>query len=131
MVLIGGAGKNIIGGVHGIPYFLYLARYVVNIGLWADPGFLGLELDLLPMLVGARLEKHIIAVEPFETRYGVGQDDLVCVPYMGLARGICYGCCNEVFAFIQSNAPLCIKVKIKPPGKARGLDSNNNITSAV
>ena len=85
MILIGGTDEFIIGSVHKIPDPFDLGRHVIDKLFRSDAGFLGLQLDLLAVLVGSGLEKHIIALLSLETGDAVCENDLVGVSDMRLA----------------------------------------------
>ena len=79
MILICGTDKFIIGGSHEIPQALHLPCHAVHIILRRHTGFLGLQLDLLPMLVRSCLEKYIVTVFSFKSGNAVRQHGLIGV----------------------------------------------------
>ena len=85
MVIICGADKFIIGGVHQIPDTLNLTGYIVYEFLRSNACLLSLQLDLLTVLVSTGLEEYVVALESSETGDGVRQHDLIGVADVGLA----------------------------------------------
>ena len=85
VIRIRGADELVVGGVHQIPDSLNLPCHIVHKLLWRHAGFLGLQLDLLPVLVGSGLEEHVIPLAPLVPGNGICQHDLVGVPDVGLA----------------------------------------------
>ena len=109
---VGGADKPIIGGVEHIPVAAHFGGHLVHEGLRGHAGLFGLLLDLLAVLVGARLKEHIVAVLPLIAGDGVGQHDLIGVAHMGFARGVGDGRGQIVLSFavhfLSSMAPLLL-----------------------
>ena len=85
MAIIGGADEFIIGNIQHIAHALDDARHIVHEFPGGHPGFLGLQLNLLPVLVRARLKEDIIAFLSPETRDAVRQHNLIIVAYVRLA----------------------------------------------
>ena len=85
MIFVCGADKLIIGCVHQIPNAFDLTGNIVYKFLWCYTGLLGLDLNLLAMLIGSGLETHIIPLHPFKTGNAVCQHSLVRISNMGLA----------------------------------------------
>ncbi len=82
---IGGADKLIIRGIHQIPDLLDLTGYLIHKLLGGDPLLLCLQLNLLAMLIRARLKEDIIALLPAKTGDAVRQNDLIGISNMRLA----------------------------------------------
>ena len=88
VLLVRRADELVVGDVHQVPDALYLPRHVVHELLGAHSRGGGLLLDLLPVLVRARLEAHVKALQALKARDRVGEHDLVGVADMRLARSV-------------------------------------------
>ena len=99
VVVVRGAYKFVVAGVHKIPDTLYLGGHAVYVFLGRRPRRFGQFLDLLSVLVGAGAEENVVAHIASEPRDGVGQDYLVGVAYMRLARRVGYRRRDIVFTF--------------------------------
>jgi len=88
VIFVGGADELVVGDVHQIPDAADLSRDAVDELFGGDAGCLRLLLDLLPVLVCARLEAHVEALVALKARDGVREHDLVGVADVRLARGI-------------------------------------------
>ena len=99
VILICGADKLVIGGIHQIPDPADLSCGAVYKLLRRNACSLCLLLDLLSMLVRTGLEEYIIALCSFISCDTVSQHDLIGIADMGLTGGICNGCCNIIWFF--------------------------------
>ena len=88
VVLVRGADKAVIGGVHQVPDPLDLRGGLVHILLWGDAGVLRLQLDLLAVLVCAGLEADVEAFFSFEAGDGVSKNDLIGIADVRLSRRV-------------------------------------------
>ena len=103
MLLVCRAGKDIIGGVHGVPDIPDLPCDIVDKFLGRDTLFLCLELYFLAVFVCAGLEQNVIAVETLEACDGVGQDYLIGIADVRLAGGIGD---SRIFLYSNKCTPL-------------------------
>ena len=139
MILVCGTDKLIIGSVHQIPDGLDLSGHIVYIFLRCDAGFLRFQLDLLSMLVGTGLEKHIIALLSFKTGDGICQNYLVGVADMRLAGRIGDRRCHIIFSsvhFILLSICLVMVCRNENPGNKKapspwGKTSISRVTTSV
>ena len=100
LLLVGGirgADEFIIGSLHEIPDAADLSGHLIYQLLGGDALLLGLQFDLLAVLVGTGLKKHIIALLPVKTGNAVRQHCLVGIADVGLSGGIGDGCGNIIF----------------------------------
>ena len=88
VIRVRGTDKAVIGGVHQVPDPLNLRCHAVHEFLRGNAGLLGLQLDLLSVLVGTGLEPHVKSLLSLVAGDGVGQHDLIGVADVRLARGI-------------------------------------------
>ncbi len=100
MIIVRGADKFVIGGVHQIPDVFYLSGNVVHIGLWRYAFFGCFRLDLYAMLVSSCLKKNIISLLSSEAGDAVRQNDLICISNMRLTG--CVGDRGSHIVFIIS-----------------------------
>ena len=139
MILVCGTDKFIIGSIHQIPDGLDLSGHIVYIFLRCDAGFLRFQLDLLSMLVGTGLEKHIIALLSFKTGDGICQNDLVSISDMRLAGRIGDRRCHIIFSsvhFILLSICLVMVCRNENPGNKKapspwGKTSISRVTTSV
>ena len=96
--------KFVIGRIHQIPDTTDLACNLINMLLWCDPGCFGLQFDLLTMLIGACLKKHIISLLSFEPGNAVCQHDLIRISNVRLAGCIRNRGRNIIFWFTHRNS---------------------------
>ena len=96
---VGRTDEPVIGHAERIPDRADLTRHAVDIRLGRDAGLGRTVLDLLPMLVGAGEEKHVLAALALIARDRVGQYRLVHVADMRLLRSIGNGCGYIKFFF--------------------------------
>ena len=82
------ADEAVVARVHNVPDALYLAGGLVDELLRSLARSLGLELDLLSMLVGAGLEVNVVPRHSLEAANGVRKHDLIGVAYVRLARSV-------------------------------------------
>ena len=88
VVGVGGADELVVGNVHHVPDRADLVGDAVDELLGRLAGGGGLLLDLLAVLVRARLEAHVVALVALEPRDRVREDDLVGVADVRLARSV-------------------------------------------
>ena len=91
MVVVGGADKAVVGNVHQLPQVLDAPGALhdaVHELLGGDAGLLGLVLDLLAVLVGARQEHDLTAGETLIPGHSVGGHGTVGVADVQLVAGI-------------------------------------------
>ena len=105
VIVVGGADKAVVGGVHLIPHALDLACHAVHVKLGGDARFLGKVLDLLAVLVRAGAEEHVKAALALIACNGIRHDHLVGVAKMGLAGCVC-DCCCQIILFTHCNSPF-------------------------
>ena len=94
VVIVGGADEAVVGDVHQLPQVqdaLGALHDVVQELLGGLSGGLGLVLDLLAVLVGARQEQHVAAGEPLVAGHGVGGHGAVGVADVQLVGGVING----------------------------------------
>ena len=96
---VGGAHKAVVARVHQVPDALDLAGDLVDELLGRDALGLGLELDLLAVLVRAGLEIDLVALQPLEAADGVRQHDLIGVADVRLAARVRDGGAQIILAF--------------------------------
>ena len=72
VALLRRADEIIVADVQPLPERLEARDDLIGILNWLYPGLLGLLLDLQPMLIRARQEKHIVAREAVIPRDGIG-----------------------------------------------------------
>ena len=91
MVVIGRADEAVIADVHQLPQILDAFRAlhdVINKLLRGDAGLLGLQLDLLAVLIGAGQELDIVALQALVAGHGIGCHSTVGVADMQLIAGV-------------------------------------------
>ena len=88
MVDVCGADKAVVGNVHQVPDLADLPRHFVHELFGRDVLLFRLVLDLLSVLVRARLKAHVVSLFAFEAREAVGQHDLVRVADVRLGGGV-------------------------------------------
>ena len=88
MVAVRCPDKFVIGNLQQIAELSDHARHIVHKLLGRNSGLLRFQLDLLSMLVGSRLEEHVISLCSFVPCDAVRQHDLIVVADMRLARCI-------------------------------------------
>ena len=107
MILIGRADELIIGDVETVTHLPNGACYLVYELLRGNAGLLRLDLDLLSMLVGSRLEEYIVALLSLESCDGVCQHDFIIVANVRLTGGVSDGRCKIIgFLFHISFLPF-------------------------
>lgn len=87
MVVVGGADESVIADVHQLPQILdALGAFhdVINKLLRGDAGLLGLQLDLLAVLIGAGQELDIVALQALVACHSVGRHSAVGMADMQL-----------------------------------------------
>ena len=99
MILVCGTDKFIIRRIHQIPYSLNLRGHIIHKLLRCDPGLPGLQFDLLPVLVRARLKKHVISLAPLVPRDRIRQHNLIRISNMRFAGRIGDRRCNIILLF--------------------------------
>jgi len=102
MVIIRRTDKAVVGDVHQLPQVqntLFAQDDVVHKLLGSDASFLCLILDLLSMLIGARQELDIVALEPLVAGHGVSRHGAVCMADVQIGRRIINGSGNVIIAF--------------------------------
>ena len=100
MIRVGGADKFVVGSVEDVANLADFAGNLVNIFLRSTALGLGVHLYLLTVLVGSRLEEHVVAEHSLVTRDSVGQNNLIAVAYVRLARGIGNRCGDVIRFFV-------------------------------
>ena len=65
--------------MHHIPDTTDLSGYIVDKFFRRDARFLGLQFDLLSMLIRSCLKEHIETLLPFESGDTVRQNRLICI----------------------------------------------------
>ncbi len=80
--VLGGADEVVERGAHFQRHVTKIRRHLVREGLRIEPGIRGGAFDLLPVLVRAGEEEHVVAVQPLEPRHHVGGDRCVSVADM-------------------------------------------------
>ena len=91
VVAIGGADEPVVADVHQLPQIQHAPlplHDAVHILLGGDAGLLGLVLDLLAVLVGARQEHDLTAGETLIPGHSVGGHGAVGVADVQLVAGI-------------------------------------------
>ena len=100
VVVVGGADKVVVAGVHGVPDGADLAGDLVHIGLGGHTGGARDLLDFLAVLIGAGAEEDVVALHSLEAGDGVGEDDFIGVADVGFPGGVGNGGGNvELFLF--------------------------------
>ena len=105
VILVRRADELVVGRVHKVPDALHLAGGRVDILLRRPAGRSGAVLDLLAVFVGSGLEEDVIALLALPARDRVGQDDLVGISDVRLARCVGDRRRNIVFSFISHSKP--------------------------
>ena len=120
MVIVGGADEAVVGDVHQLPQVqdaLGALHDVVQELLGGLSGGLGLVLDLLAVLVGARQEQHVAAGEPLIAGHGIGGHGAVGVADVQLVRGVVNGCGDIEFLLFHGDLspfpPLRMEERLK------------------
>ena len=120
VVIIGGADEAVVGDVHQLPQVqdaLGTLHDVVQELLGGLSGGLGLVLDLLAVLVGARQEQHVAAGEPLIAGHGIGGHGAVGVADVQLVRGVVNGCGDIEFLLFHGDLspfpPLRMEERLK------------------
>ena len=116
MNLVRGADKLVIGSVQQIAHSLNDPRHLVHKLLGRHPCLLGLQLDLLSMLVGSCLVKDIIAFLPLKPGDTVRHHNLIVVAYMGFPRGIGDCCGNIILSLLLHLFSAPSAVSSESPG---------------
>ena len=91
MVVIGRADESVIADVHQLPQILDALgalHNVINKLLRGDAGLLGLQLDLLAVLIGAGQELDIVALQALVAGHGIGRHSAVGMADMQLIAGV-------------------------------------------
>ena len=120
VVIIGGADEAVVGDVHQLPQVqdaLGALHDVVQELLGGLSGGLGLVLDLLAVLVGARQEQHVAAGEPLVAGHGIGGHGAVGVADVQLVGGVINGGCDVEFLLFHGDLspflPLRMEERLK------------------
>ncbi len=100
VLLLGGADEAVVPDVEPIPEGTEFRRDLVAVLLLGDPPLAGDALDVLPVLVGAGQEEHVVAREAPGPGQGVGGDRGVGVPHVGDAVHVVDGGCDQVASFV-------------------------------
>ena len=74
VVGVGGADEAVVADLESVPLRLPHRREVVDVLLGREPARRGRALDLVPVLVGAGQESHVLPDQAPLARDGVGQD---------------------------------------------------------
>ena len=104
MVVVGGADEAVIADVHQLPQILDALGAlddVIDELLRRNTGLLGLQLDLLAVLVGAGQELDVVALQPLVAGHSVGSDGAVGMADVQLIAGIIDRRCNVEFFLIH------------------------------
>ena len=104
MVVVGGADEAVIADVHQLPQILDALGAlddVIDELLRRNTGLLGLQLDLLSVLVGAGQELDVVALQPLVAGHSVGSDGAVGMADVQLIAGIIDRRCNVEFFLIH------------------------------
>ncbi len=104
MVVVGGADEAVVADVHQLPQVLDALGAlddVVDELLRRNTGLLGLQLDLLAVLVGAGQELDVVALQPLVAGHSVGSDGAVGMADVQLIAGIIDRRCNVEFFLIH------------------------------
>ena len=104
MVVVGGADEAVIADVHQLPQILDALGAlddVIDELLRRNAGLLGLQLDLLAVLVGAGQELDVVALQPLVAGHSVGSDGAVGMADVQLIAGIIDRRCNVEFFLIH------------------------------
>ena len=91
MVVIGRADEAVIADVHQLPQILDALgalHDVINKLLRGDAGLLGLQLDLLAVLIGTGQELDIVALQALVAGHGIGRHSAVGMADMQLIAGV-------------------------------------------
>ena len=91
MVVIGRADEAVVADVHQLPQILDALgalHDVINKLLRGDAGLLGLQLDLLAVLIGAGQELDIVALQALVAGHGIGCHSAVGMADMQLIAGV-------------------------------------------
>ena len=111
MIIIRCSDKFIVGNVQKITEFSDNAGHLVHILLRGHPCVLCLQLDLLTVLIGSRLEEYVVPFLSLKTCDAVCQNDLIIVADMRLPGGIRNGSCQIVRSFVLHFLLLSFKKK--------------------
>ena len=125
MVVVGGADEPVIGDIHQLPQVQHAAgalHDLVHKLLGGDTGLLGLVLDLLAVLIGARQEHDVAALQPLVAGHGIGGHGAVGVANVQLGGGVVDGGRNVefFFALFAHSCFLLLKYRKPPSGKPKG-----------
>ena len=104
VVVVGGTDEAVIADVHQLPQILDALGAlddVVDELLRRNAGLLGLQLDLLAVLVGAGQELDVVALQPLVAGHSVGSDGAVGMADVQLIAGIIDRRCNVEFFLIH------------------------------
>ena len=104
MVVVGGADEAVIADVHQLPQILDALGTlddVIDELLRRNTGLLGLQLDLLAVLVGAGQELDVVALQALVASHSVGSDGAVGMADVQLIAGIIDRRCNVEFFLIH------------------------------
>lgn len=91
MVVVGRADEAVIADVHQLPQILDALgalHDVINKLLRGDAGLLGLQLDLLAVLIGTGQELDIVALQALVAGHGIGRHSAVGMADMQLIAGV-------------------------------------------
>ena len=120
VVIVGGADEAVVGDVHQLPQVqdaLGTLHDVVQELLRGLSGGLGLVLDLLAVLVGARQEQHVAAGKPLIAGHGIGGHGAVGVADVQLVRGVVNRCGDIEFLLFHGDLspfpPLRMEERLK------------------
>ena len=89
VILVRGADKFVVGGVHQVPDPLDFTRHLVYVLFRRHARRGRLVLDLLTVFVRSRLKKYVVALFALEPRDCVRQYRFVRIADMRLARSVC------------------------------------------
>ena len=100
VIFVRGAYKLIVSDVQALPQSFQIVHKLVHILLGRHTRRLGGALYLLPVLIRARQEKHVLSVQAVEPRKRVADNGGVTRADVPLAAGIVYGSCDIIlFSF--------------------------------
>ena len=99
MIIVGRSDKLVISRVEQIADTAYLPCHFVNIFFRGYACILGVLLYLLTVFIGTGKEKHIISLHSLIPGYGIGENYLIGIAYVRLARCVSNRSCDVILFF--------------------------------
>ena len=106
VALVGRADEVVVLDVHQLPELLDAVHDMIDVRLRRHAGIARLALDLLPMLIRAGQEKHVVAGLLLEAGHGVRRGRAVAVADMQVVAGVVDWRCDVKLGFFAHISSL-------------------------